>query len=52
MIVNKMALRCPASASPMNSQFFLPMAVGRMAFSTGLLSISTRIPKLGSSFEV
>lgn len=26
-------------ASPMKSQFFLPMAVGRMAFSTGLLSM-------------
>jgi len=34
-----MALRCPASASPKNSQFFLPIAVGRMAFSTPLLSI-------------
>ena len=29
-----MALRWPAFASPMKSQFFLPMAVGRMAFST------------------
>jgi len=36
-----MALRSPASASPMNSQFFFPAAVGRMAFSR-LLSISIR----------
>jgi hypothetical protein len=28
-----MALRWPASASPKKSQFFLPKAVGRMAFS-------------------
>ena len=34
-----MALLCPAWASPMNSQFFLPTAVGRMVFSTMLLSI-------------
>src|SRR6266478_8852812 len=32
------APRSPASASPIKSQFFLPMAVGRMAFSTRLLS--------------
>src|SRR5579884_2696033 len=37
-----MAPRSPASASPTKSQFFFPMAVGRMAFSTRLLSISTR----------
>jgi hypothetical protein len=30
------ALRWPASSEPKNSQFFLPMAVGRMAFSTRL----------------
>jgi hypothetical protein len=35
------ALRAPASSEPKKSQFFLPMAVGRMAFSTRLLSIST-----------
>jgi hypothetical protein len=34
-----MALRSPASASPTNSQFFLPMAVGRMAFSTRLCRV-------------
>ena len=38
--VKMMALRAPACASPINSQFFLPTAVGRIAFSTKLLSIS------------
>ena len=38
-----MALRSPASASPIKSQFFLPTAVGRIAFSISLLSISTVI---------
>ena len=46
-----MALRSPAWASPKQSQFFLPMAVGRMAFSTRLLSISmheilNRLPRM------
>jgi hypothetical protein len=29
-MVYKMALSSPASASPMNNQFFFPSAVGRM----------------------
>ncbi len=33
------AARCPACSEPANSPFFLPMAMGRMAFSTGLLSM-------------
>ncbi|MEJ1972731.1 MAG: hypothetical protein WDM96_09805 [Lacunisphaera sp.] len=33
-----MAERWPASGWPMNSQFFLPIAEGRMAFSIRLLS--------------
>jgi hypothetical protein len=36
------ALRSPASAWPKNSQFFFPTAVGQIAFSTRLLSISMR----------
>lgn len=32
------AARHPARSEPANSQFFLPMVMGRMAFSTGLLS--------------
>ena len=36
----KIALRSPASASPMNNQLRLPRAVGLIAFSTRLLSIS------------
>jgi hypothetical protein len=39
------AARRPARSEPVNSQFFLPMAVGRMAFSTGLLSIGS-VPEL------
>jgi hypothetical protein len=35
------ALRAPASSDPKKSQFFFPTAVGRIAFSTRLLSIST-----------
>jgi hypothetical protein len=31
--------RLPARSEPVNSQFFLPMAMGRIVFSTGLLSI-------------
>jgi hypothetical protein len=34
-----LATRWPAISEPANSQFFLPMAMGRMAFSTGLLSM-------------
>jgi hypothetical protein len=30
------AARRPARSEPANSQFFLPMAMGRIAFSTGL----------------
>jgi len=33
------AARRPARSEPVNSQFFLPMAIGRMAFSTGLLCV-------------
>ena len=33
------AARWPARSDPVKSQFFLPTAMGRMAFSTGLLSI-------------
>ena len=36
-----MALRWPVASPPMKSQFFLPMAVGRMPFSIQLLSISS-----------
>lgn len=32
----------PAVCEPANSQFFLPTAMGRIAFSTGLLSIGWR----------
>jgi hypothetical protein len=39
------AARRPARSEPVNSQFFLPMAMGRMAFSTGLLSIGS-VPEL------
>lgn len=37
------AARFPARSLPANSQFFLPMAIGRIAFSTGLLSMG-RLP--------
>ena len=37
--------RRPARSEPANSQFFLPMAIGRIAFSIGLLSIG-RMPEL------
>jgi hypothetical protein len=40
MIEQMMALRSPALASPKNSQFFFPRAVGRIAFSKRLASIS------------
>ena len=33
------AARLPARSDPENIQFFFPMAMGRMAFSTGLLSM-------------
>ena len=33
------AARFPARSEPVNSQFFLPSAMGRIVFSTGLLSI-------------
>lgn len=33
------AARLPVRSEPVNSQFFLPMAIGRIAFSTGLLSM-------------
>jgi hypothetical protein len=33
----------PARSEPANSQFFLPIAIGRIEFSTGLLSIG-RVP--------
>ena len=33
------AARLPARSNPANSQFFLLIAIGRIAFSTGLLSI-------------
>jgi hypothetical protein len=33
------ATRRPARSEQANSQFFLPMAIGRIAFSTGLLSM-------------
>jgi hypothetical protein len=36
------ALR-PARSDPANSQFFFPIAIGRIAFSIGLLSIG-RMP--------
>jgi hypothetical protein len=32
------AVRLPADSDPMNSQFFLPNAMGRMAFSAGSLA--------------
>jgi hypothetical protein len=35
------AARRPARSEPANSQFFLPTAIGRIAFSTGLLSIGS-----------
>jgi hypothetical protein len=39
------AARFPARSDPANNQFFFPIAIGRMAFSTGLLSIgSTPLP--------
>jgi hypothetical protein len=38
-----------AAASPMNSQFFLPMALGRIAFSTRLLSTCTRPSRRNTS---
>lgn len=47
-VVNKLwmaAARRPARSEPANSQFFLPMAMGRIAFSTGLLSMG-RLPEL------
>jgi hypothetical protein len=31
------AARRPARSEPVNIQFFLPTAIGRMTFSTGLL---------------
>jgi hypothetical protein len=39
------AARRPARSEPAFSQFFLPMAIGRIAFSTGLLSMG-RLPEL------
>lgn len=33
------AERLPARSDPVKSQFFLPRAMGRIVFSTGLLSI-------------
>ena len=36
------AARLPARSDPVNNQFFFPMAIGRMMFSTGLLSIGKR----------
>ena len=33
------AARFPARSEPAKSQFFLPMAMGRIAFSTGLLCV-------------
>jgi len=36
------AARLPARSDPVKSQFFFPMAIGRMMFSTGLLSIGKR----------
>ena len=39
------AARFPARSEPVNSQFFLPSAMGRIVFSTGLLSIG-RCPLL------
>jgi hypothetical protein len=33
------AARLPARSDPANSQFFRPSAIGRMRFSTQLLSI-------------
>ena len=47
-VANKLwnaAARRPARSEPANSQFFLPIAIGRIAFSTGLLSIG-RLPEL------
>jgi energy-coupling factor transporter ATP-binding protein EcfA2 len=38
------AARRPARSEPANSQFFLPIAIGRIVFSTGLLSIG-RLPE-------
>jgi hypothetical protein len=35
------AARCPARSEPVNIQFFLPIAIGRMMFSTGLLSMGS-----------
>jgi hypothetical protein len=34
------AVRIPPASDPANSQFFRPRAMGRIARSTGLLSIS------------
>src|ERR1041384_6478512 len=45
------APRSPASASPTQRQFFLPIVVGRMAFSTGLLSITDQETVLTGSFN-
>ena len=39
------AARIPARSLPANSQFFLPIAIGRIAFSTGLL-VYGQIPGL------
>jgi hypothetical protein len=39
------AARRPAASEPANSQFFLPNAIGRMAFSIGLLSMG-RSPRV------
>ena len=36
------AARWPARSDPVNNQFFLPKAIGRMMFSTGLLSMGKR----------
>ena len=47
MMVNMIALLSQALASPINNPFFLPTAVGRMAFSTWLLSICFA-PPLGA----
>jgi hypothetical protein len=41
-VANKLwmaAARRPARSEPVNSQFFLPMAMGRMAFSIALLCV-------------
>ena len=44
------AARQPARSEPVNSQFFLPMAIGRLACSTGLLSIGS-VPELALALQ-